>query len=31
MLADQIRHKVEGMGYEVLDQKKGGAKVLKKV
>ncbi len=31
MLADQIRHKVEGMGFEVLDQKKGGVKVLRKV
>jgi cysteinyl-tRNA synthetase len=31
MLADQIRHKIEGMGFEVLDLKKGGVKVLKKV
>lgn len=30
-LADQIRHKIEGMGYEILDQKKGGTKILKKV
>lgn len=31
MLADQIRHKIEKMGYEVLDQKKGKPKVLKKI
>ncbi len=30
-LADQIRHKIEGMGYEILDQKKEKTKVLKKV
>jgi len=30
-LADQMRHKIEKMGYEVLDQKKGRAKVYKKL
>lgn len=31
MLADQLRHKIEGMGYELLDQKKGPAKITKKI
>jgi cysteinyl-tRNA synthetase len=31
MLADQIRAKIEGMGYEVLDQKEGPAKILRKI
>lgn len=31
MLADQMRHKIEDMGYEILDQKKAQPKVLKKV
>ncbi len=31
MLADQMRHKIEEMGYEILDQKKGQPKVLKKI
>lgn len=31
LLADQMRHKIEKMGYEVLDQKKGKPKVLKKI
>lgn len=31
MLADQLRAKIEGMGYEVLDQKEGPAKILRKV
>jgi cysteinyl-tRNA synthetase len=31
MLADQIRHKMEKMGYEVLDGKEGGTKILRKV
>lgn len=30
-IADQIRHKIEKMGYEILDGKKGGTKVLKKI
>lgn len=30
-LADQARHKIEKMGYEVLDQKKGKPKVFKKL
>lgn len=30
-LADQLRHKIEKMGYEVLDQKKGPAKIRKKI
>lgn len=30
-LADQMRHKIEKMGYEVLDQKKGKPKVFKKI
>jgi cysteinyl-tRNA synthetase len=30
-LADQIRQKIEKMGYEVLDQKKGTPKVFRKV
>jgi len=31
MLADQIRQKIEGMGFEVLDQKKGKPKILRKI
>lgn len=31
MLADQIRHKIEKMGYEVLDQKKARPKILRKI
>ena len=31
MLADQIRHKIEGMGYEIDDQKKGPPKILRKI
>ncbi len=31
MLADQLRAKIESMGYEVLDQKEGPAKILRKV
>lgn len=31
MLADQIRHKIEAMGYEVLDQKEGPPKILRKI
>lgn len=31
MLADQLRHKIEGMGYELLDQKKGATKILRKI
>jgi cysteinyl-tRNA synthetase len=31
LMADQIRHKLEKMGYEVLDQKKGSAKVRRKI
>lgn len=30
-LADQVRHQIEKMGYEILDQKKDETKVLKKV
>lgn len=30
-LADQMRHKIEKMGYEILDQKKGKPKVYKKL
>jgi hypothetical protein len=26
MLADQLRHRIEGMGYELLDGKKDGKK-----
>lgn len=31
MLADQIRHKIENMGYEIDDQKKGPPKILRKI
>jgi cysteinyl-tRNA synthetase len=31
MLADQIRHKIEKMGYELYDREKGPPKILKKV
>lgn len=31
MLADQIRHKIEKMGFEVDDQKKGPPKILRKI
>lgn len=31
MLADQIRHQIEKRGYEVLDQKKGPTKILRKL
>ncbi len=30
-LADQMRHKIEKMGYEILDQPKGKPKVFKKI
>lgn len=31
MLADQLRHKIEGMGFEILDQKKGPPKITRKI
>lgn len=31
MLADQIRHKIEKMGFEIDDQKKGPPKILRKI
>lgn len=30
-LADQLRHKIESMGYEILDDKKGKTKILRRV
>jgi len=30
-LADQMRHKIESMGYEVIDQEKSQSKILKKI